>query len=329
MRTGFAGCVRGCLAALALSLIAGQAMAASDDYPSRPIRIIIPAAVGTGSDILARAFAAEASKRLKQPLVAENISGGGGIIATRTGLSAPPDGYTVLIHGPAMVTTMLTDPAAGYRMEDLVALSSIGQISFTLGVSNAVPSKSVQELIAHLKANPGKLNYGSMGAGSLNGLSTERFLALTGTNAQAIDYKNATAALLDLASGQVQIFLQTTPLLAPQVQSGKIRALAVTSESRSFLVPDAPTFRELGMPDMFVTVWLVAFLPKAAPAPVVAVLRQAFSESVASPDFVAKQRAGGFEPLAKTGRELDDYLRQEVQRWDADIKRTRAGGEKR
>ena len=312
-----------------LAFLVGPALAASDDFPSRPIRIIIPAAVGTGTDILGRAFAAEASKRLKQPIVAENISGGGGVIATRTALAAPPDGYTVLIHGPAMVTTMLTEPTAGYRLDDMVAVSSVGQISFTLGVSNTLPSKTVQELIAYLKANPGKLNYGSMGAGSLNGLSTERFLALTGTNAQAIDYKNAPAALLDLVSGQLQVFLQTTPLLAPQIQSGKIRALAVTSEARSFLVPDAPTFRELGMPDMFVTVWIVGFVPKATPAPVVAVLRQAFSESAASPDFAAKQRAGGFEPLTKSGRELDDYLRQEVQRWDIDIKRTRAGGEKR
>jgi tripartite-type tricarboxylate transporter receptor subunit TctC len=320
---------RSLLVALGMLLsgaLAGPAAAAADDFPSRPIRAIIPAAAGSGTDALVRAFAAEAVKRLRQPLVSENVAGGGGIIATRTLMSAPADGYTVLTHGPAMVTNMLTDPAAGYRMDDFIAVSSIGQISFTLGVSPAIAAKNIPELVAHLKANPGKLNYGSIGSTSLNGLSTERMLAMTGTKVQAIDYKSAPAALLDLMSDRIQLYLQTTPLLAPQAQAGKIRALAVTSEARSFLLPEVPTFRELGMPDMFVTVWIIAFVPKATPAPVVAALRQAFSETAVSPDFVAKQRSGGFEPLVKTGKELDDYIRQEVQRWEIDIKRTRAAG---
>lgn len=314
-------------AILVLCLIAmgaGHANAAADDYPARPIRTIVPAAAGTGTDVLARAFASEAVKKLKQPLVVENIAGGGGIIATRALMAAPPDGYTVLTHGPAMVTNMLTDPAAGYRIEDFIAISPVGQISFAMGVPASLPARNLQELIAYLKANPGKLNYGSIGSNSLNGYSTERFLALTGTKVQAIDYKNATAALLDLVSERLQMYLQTTPLLAPQIQSGKVRAIAVTSENRSFLLPEVPTFRELGMPDMFVTVWIVAFVHKATPAPVVALLRQALNETAVSADFVAKQRAGGFEALVKTGKDLDDYLRQEVQRWDIDIKRTRA-----
>ncbi len=307
-----------------LAGFSGAALPASDDFPSRPIRTIVPAAAGSGTDALVRAFIVEAVKRVKQPLVAENIAGGGGIIATRTLMAAPADGYTVLTHGPAMVTNMLTDPAAGYRMDDFIAISAIGQISFTFGVSPAVPVKSIQELVTHLKANPGKLNYGSIGSTSLNGLSTERFLAMTGTRVQAIDYKSAPAALLDLVSDRIQIYMQTTPLLAPQVQAGKIKALAVTSDARSFLLPDVPTFRELGMPDMFVTVWIIAFVHKSTPAPVVATLRQLFSETAVSADFVARQRAGGFEPLVKTGRELDDYVRQEVQRWEIDVKRTRA-----
>ena len=310
-----------------LAGFSGIVFSASDDFPSRPIRTIVPAAAGSGTDALARAFILEAVKRVKQPMVAENIAGGGGIIATRSLIAAPADGYTVLMHGPAMVTNMLSDPAAGYRMDDFIAVSAIGQISFTLGVSPGVPARNVQELVVHLKANPGKLNYGSIGSTSLNGLSTERLLALTGTQVQAIDYKSAPAALLDLVSDRIQIYMQTTPLLAPQVQAGKIKALAVTSDARSFLLPDVPTFRELGMPDMFVTVWIIAFVNKATPAPIVATLRQLFNETAASADFVARQRAGGFEPLLKTGRELDDYVRQEVQRWEIDVKRIRAAAQ--
>ena len=320
---------RAAILALCLFATAGyvsQPARAADDFPVRPIKALIPAAVGTGADMLGRAFAAEASKRLKQPLVVENIAGGGGIIATRSLMAAPPDGYTFLMHGPAMVTNMLTDPSAGYRMEDFIAIAPVGQISFTLSVSESLPTKNLQELIGYLKANPGSLNYGSMGGTSLNGLSTERFLALTGTKAQSIDYKNATGALLDIVSGRIQVFLQTTPLLAPQVQSGKIRAIAVTSDSRSFLLPEVPTFRELGMPDMFVTVWIVLFVHKATLEPIVVKLRQVLNEASVSAEFVARQRAGGFEPLAKTGKDLEEYLRQEVLRWEVDIKRTRAAG---
>ncbi len=306
-----------------LAGVSGTAFSA-DEFPVRPIRLIVPASGGSGTDGLTRAFVAEGGKRVKQPLVVENMAGGGGIIATRGLMAAPADGYTVLIHGPAMVTNMLTDPAAGYRMDDFIAISPIGQISFTMGVSSAVPAKSVQELVAYLKANPGKLNYGSIGPNSLNGRSTERFLALTGTQVQAVEYKSSPGALLDLVANRIQIYMQTTPLLAPQVKAGKIRALAVSSEERSFLVPDVPTFREQGMPDMFVTVWIIGFVKKATPAPVVATLRQLFSETTASPEFATRQRAGGFEPLVKQGAELGDYIRQEVQRWDADIKRTRA-----
>ena len=307
-----------------LSGWSGAVFCAADDYPARPIRMIVPAAAGTGTDGLTRAFIAEATKRIKQPLVVENVAGGGGIIATRTLMAAPADGYTVLIHGPAMVINMLTDPAAGYRMDDFIAISPVGQISFTLGVSPAVPARNIQELVAYLKANPGKLNYGSIGPNSLNGMSTERLLALTGTRVQAIEYKSAPAALLDLVSDRIQIYMQTTPLLAPQVKAGKVKGVAVSSDTRSFLLPEVPTFREQGMPNMFVTVWIIAFVSKTTPAPVVATLRQLFNETTASPEFAARQQAGGFEPLVKPGRELDDYVRQEVQSWDADVKRTLA-----
>lgn len=309
---------------LALCWVAAAApLHGAEDYPVRPVKAVMPAAAGTGADILARAYAEEAAKRLKQPMVIENRPGGGGIVGTRAAISAAPDGYTLLIHGPAMVTNMLTDPAAGYRMDDFIAVAPIGQISFTLGLAPSLQPRTLQELVAQLKANPGKLNYGSLGNTSLNGMSTQRFLAMTGTKAQSVEYKNAPEALLDLAAGRIHMFLQTTPLLAPQIQSGKIRAIAVTSDMRSPQLPDVPTFRELGMPDMFVTVWLVVFAHKSTPRAIVERLRQALSGVATSADFAAKLKAGGFDPLPQTGRDLEEYLRQEVVRWEADIKRTR------
>lgn len=318
--------IRKLLLALPIIALFSAAAMAAEDFPLRPVRALMPAAAGTGSDLLGRAFAEEATKRLKQNMVIENRPGGGGIIATRALQAAPPDGYTLLMHGPAMVTNMLTDPAAGYRMDDFVAVAPIGQISFTLGITSSLPAKNLTEFVTYLKANPGKANFGSIGPTSLNAMATARFLFLTGTKAQAVEYKDAPVALLDVASGRIQMFLQTTPLLQPQVTSGNVRAVAVTSDRRSPQLPDVPTFRELGMPEMYTTVWLILFTQKSTPPAVVERLRQELSGIQASPEFGARLKAGGFDPLTQTGRELEDYVRQEVTRWEADIKRTRGGG---
>ena len=236
-------------AALATSLIASSTSNAQS-FPSKVIKFVLPLSAGSPIDVIARMVAPALSSRLKQSVIVENRPGGGATVGTRAVATAEPDGYTLLFAsathtlGPALIKNPGYDP-----IKDFAPIATIGSGSWALVVTPAVPAQSVQELIAHAKANPGKLNWG-FGRNAGPHLLGELFVLATGIDVNRVPYRSGADAVPDMLGGRVQMNFGTIENLAPLVQEGKLRALAVTGETRSYTLPDVPTIKEVGFPQL-------------------------------------------------------------------------------
>lgn len=304
---------------IALSVVAlafgGTSCLADDAYPNRPIRLIVPYGAGGASDVMARQFGQKFSERLGQPVIVENQAAAAGTVAYTTVTRSAPDGYT-LIYGTSSIAVNAVlkasapyDPVAGFQ-----PISTLLAVQNLLVVPNALPAKSVSELVQLAKAKPGELNYVSLGTGSTPHLSAELFRAAAGINVQQVAYKQTTQAYTDLIENRVQFWIASMPSALPHVQSGKLRALAVAGNQRSPALPDVPTLVESGIPAES-TFWQGVFAPAGTSPAIVQKLNAAVRAVVADPDMKAWYLKLGAELGASSPEELGVAVRKEMEKW--------------
>jgi tripartite-type tricarboxylate transporter receptor subunit TctC len=299
----------------ALAAIAADT-AAAQNYPNRPIKLIVPLVAGGPPDVVARVIADAMSSRLKQNIVVENRPGAGGTIGMQSVATAAPDGYTLLFASttalsiaPALFKNVPYDPIKSFTA---VAGTSIG--AMVVVVHPSVPAKSIPELVAHAKANPGKLNYGA-GVASPPHIAWALFNSVTGTDIVFIPYRGMAPAMTDLLAGQVQIMIDGVGPLLPHIQEGKVRALAVTGRARSPDFPTVPTMIESGYPGYVLTFWTGVVAPAGTPSDIVATLYGAINDSLKSPTVKASLAKFNVEPLIGSPREFETFIAGEADKW--------------
>lgn len=304
-------------AALALALAAGAAVAQAQDYPNKSIRMIVPYPPGGGTDVVARIVNEKLAPELGQPIVIDNKGGAGGSVGTELAAKAPPDGYTVLMTLSSHTINPKLFPKLGYDVErDFVPVSLAALIPQILVVNPSVPANNVAELVALLRANPGKYNYASVGIGSPGHIAGELFKLKTGVQMTHVPYKGGGPAVTDTIGGQVQLLFVSMPAALQFVKQGRLKAIAVTSAKRSASAPDVPTIVENGGPDVVVDSWYGVLVPAKTPAPVVARLNAAMAKVLAMPDVKEKLFAQGAEAVSNSSAEFDAIIRDELKKWE-------------
>lgn len=303
--------------------------AQAQDFPNRPVTLVVPYAAGGGNDAMARIAGEKMSKALGQQIVIENRGGAGGVIATRQVAKAAPDGYTLVIGGTG---TLAINPTlynnVGYDpRKDFTPIGLIGTSQLVILVHPSLPVQSVKELIALAKKDPGKLNYASAGVGSGIHLSTEYFRHEAGITLTHVPYKGSGPALQDLVGGHVSIYFSSMPPAIGLVRDGKVRALAVTGLQRSPLFPDVPTVAEAALPGFEAVLHYGIVGPAGVPKDIVAKLNSALRTAVMADDFKTKLAADGTEPLPSTPEEYTVDIDKEETKWSAIVKKSGAKAE--
>ncbi|MGP0093796.1 MAG: Bug family tripartite tricarboxylate transporter substrate binding protein [Xanthobacteraceae bacterium] len=316
-----------CLAMLiGVAALAGRSPALAEDYPSRPITLVVPYAPGGGNDAMARIVADKMSKVLHQQIVIENRGGAGGTIATRQVAKADADGYTLGLGGTG---TLAIDPTlypqVGYDpRKDFAPVGLIATSPLIVLVNPDLPAHSIPELIALAKAQPGKLNYASAGSGSGIHLGTVLFASMAGINLTHIPYKGSAPALTDLIGGHVDIYFSSLPPAIGVARDGKARPLAVTGAARSKLFPELPTVAESGLPGYEAVLHYGIVAPARTPRAIIDKLQTALREAVASEETQARLAADGTEPFASTPEEYAADIDREETKWSQIVRKSGA-----
>lgn len=303
--------------ALAAALLACGPLHAQN-YPDRPVTIVLPLQVGSASDIAVRIFAERLSEEMKGSFVVENVPGAAGLIGADRLAKAKPDGYTLAALNNSILTILPNiqkDKVHFNPQADFTAVYGIANIPTLLGVNEALPVKNVGELIALAKAKPNDLNYSTGGPGSPQHLATEMFMAMTGTKMTQVPYKGATGAAAGLAAGQVQVMFIAHSLALPFLPSGKVRPIAFAGAKRSAAFPDLPTVAESGVPGFDYSSWIALFAPKGTPADVVNRLQAASAKVLAAPDLKERLAKSGLELWATPPAEMPGVIREDFDRW--------------
>ncbi len=308
------------LIGLAGALLAPAAIA--DAYPSKPIRFVVPYPPGGPLDTIARLLGQKVSESVKQPVVIENKAGAGGNIGADFVAKSPPDGYTLLMGA---VATHAINPSLYARMpydaaRDFVPVTQIASTPNVLIVHPSIAASSVSEFIAHAKANPGKLNFGSGSTGSAGHLAGELFKATAGVDMAHIPYKGAAPAMQDLIGGQIHLMFDNLASALTQVRAGKVKAIAVTTAKRSTLAPELPTVAESGVPGFDISTWFGLFVPAGTPPEVVARLHAEFTRALAAPDVRERMLKLGAEPVGNRPEEFAAYIRAEAEKYARVVK---------
>jgi tripartite-type tricarboxylate transporter receptor subunit TctC len=306
---------RGTLAALAMLVAA--AMPARAEYPERNLTVIVPFPAGGASDMTARLVSGKLSERLKRSVVIDNRGGANGAVGSVALKQAAPDGYTLLIGSigvfainPALFKDLRYDP-----QKDFDLLSVLVRTPNVLVANPAFPANNVRELIEQLKKTPGKVTFASSGTGSSDHLTAALFWQKTGTSGIHVPYRGGGPAINDLIAGHANVSFQNLGAIAEQVKSGRLKALAVTSNRRAAALPDVPTMAEAGVKDLEVYSWQAAATPKGLPAAVKAKLEAELAASALSPDVKAKFEAVGFDVVASNSSQFAAFLADEIARW--------------
>lgn len=307
---------RSVVAAAALILTAGAALANTDSYPTKAITLVVPFGAGGTTTTLARLMADQLSQAMGQPFVVENRPGAGGNIAFDHVARARPDGYTLLMGpiglaiNPAIYASLNFDP-----LKDFEPISLYGGVANILAVSPSLPVKTLDELIAYAKQNPGKLTQGSSGNGSSSHLAGEMLRSQAGIDFVHVPYKGGAQAMQDLLAGQISMLFDQVPAVLPHVQAGKVRALGVTTKERSSGAPDIPTIAEQGLSDYEVNVWFGFLAPKGTPKPIIDKINDHMVRVLNNPEFVARMTSMGVDTMPSTPEEFQQYLEAETARW--------------
>jgi len=288
----------------------------------------VPFSPGGSTDVLARIVGQKLTERSGQPVIIENRAGAGGNIGADQVAKSAPDGYTLLLGGvPHAISASLYPKLAYDLARDLAAIAEIASFPSAIVLHPSLPANSVKELIALARARRGQLSFGSAGNGSPNHLALELFKTMAGVDMAHVPYKGSGQLIGDLLAGQVQLASMGTPVALPHVQSGKLRAIAVTGAARSSLLPDVPTVSEAGLPGFDVTSWYGVFGPAGLPAGIVAKLNSQIGSAVTAPDVRERLAALGAEPSVKAPEEFSRYVRQEIAKWAKVVKDSGAKAE--
>ncbi len=306
-------------ATAALALLSTAALAQA--YPTKAIKLVVPYAPGGSADIAARLVSDEWAKALGGSLFIENKGGAGGNIGVDMVAKAAPDGYTIglqtvsLAINPALTAKMPYD-----TLKDLTPIGLVASSQHVLVVNNSLPAKNVRELVALLKAEPGKYSYGSAGAGSTFHMSAELFKAVAGVPIVHIPYRGGGPAMFDTMSGQVALSFPVLSAAQPHVQAGKLRALGVTGAKRSALMPDVPTIAEAGLPNYSFETWFIVFAPAGTPKPVIDKLNTALNQALGTVALKERMTKDGFDPMPSTPEQARARLEKEMPQWAKLIK---------
>ena len=306
---------RALLIVLGALLFGGTATA--QDYPSRPVKIVVPFPAGGSNDIIARILAQKLNERTGQPFLIENRGGAGGNIGADAVATSEPDGYTLLLTAPppltinaALYKSLPYDPAKAFAPISLVA-----SVPIVLAVNPSVEANNVGELIALAKAKPGTLNFGSSGNGSTNHLAGELLKSMTGINIVHLPYRGAAPAMNDLIAGHIPMMFDNIPAVLPQVQGKAIRAIALAGAKRASALPDVPTIAESGVPGFEASAWFGLVAPAKTPAPVLAKLEGEVDAILKMPDVQKRFTELGAEPGGISGAAFGRFLAEETAKW--------------
>ena len=305
---------------LAVSVSAGGALAAArDNYPTKPIRLIVPFAPGGGTDIVARVMSQKLTDALGQSVVVDNRPGGGGTIGTETAVRAVPDGYTMIMVSGSYAANSALFKLPYDPVNDVQAIAQIGDTGFVVGLHPGVPARSIKELIALDKAKPGSFNYGSTGTGGITHLATELFNQMAGTKLVHVPYKGTGPALNDVLGGQIQLIFGSMPALVPQAKSGRIRGIAVTTAKRTNALPDVPTIAET-VPGYEAALWYAAWGPKGLPRSIIDRWNSEINRIIQTPDMKERMAGEGMEPAGGTPEAFQQVLKRDVEKWRQVVK---------
>ncbi len=304
------------LLASTVMILAAAAPSTAQDYPSHPIKMIVPFGAGGPTDIFTRLLAEELRKALKQPFVLENRPGAGTIIGTEAAAKSPPDGYTVLMISATQTTTETLVPSKPYKLlRDFVPVASLLNSELVMVVHPSVPVNTVKDFIALAKSKPGALNYASSGVGSNYHMAGELFKNLTGTDILHVPYKGSSGARNDIISGQIEMMFDSVPSMAPMIQAGRVKALGTTGKMRSAILPDVPTLSEAGVPGYEATIWIGVMAPAGTPQPIVTLLNTEINKILARADVVEAWTKQGATAMSMTPEQFGDYVQSEIDKW--------------
>jgi len=304
------------------SLLPGAVTIAwADDYPSRPVKIIVPFGVGGPTDVYTRDIAAELQQLLRQAFIMENRPGAGTTIGTEFVANATPDGYTLLmVSGTQTVNETLYQKKSYSLMRDLAPISPLMDSDLVLVVHPSVPAKNLAELIALAKAKPGTLNYGSSGPGSNYHMAGELLKNITGIDIVHVPYKGSSGMRTDILSGQIQLLFDSVPTMAPLIKSEMVRPIGTSGKTRSPILPDVPTLDEAGAPGFQASLWVGFMAPKNTPQPIVDLLSRTITSILQRPDIKKSWEDQGATPLVMTQAQFAAFMQAEIVKWAKVIK---------
>jgi tripartite-type tricarboxylate transporter receptor subunit TctC len=284
------------------------------EYPAKVVRVIVPFAPGGGSDITARQVAHKFTEQFRQQFVVDNRGGASGLIGMELTVKAPPDGYTIMVMSGSFSATPATHKPAFDPINNIIPVAEVGYTPFVLSVHPTLPVKTAKELIALARARPGQLNYVTPGVGSLTHLATELLINMTKINMVGVAYKSTGAALPDLLSGQTQLIVGSLLPTLPHIQSGKLRALAVTTSKRWYSLPNIPTLSD-SLPGYEVELWFGVMAPRGTPPAVIDRLNAAVNRFLQDPDMKKNLEAQGMVPSGGTPQRFGERIRKDYDRW--------------
>jgi len=299
---------------LVAALVSGAGHA--QEWPTRQITIVVPFAAGGTTDIVGRILAQALSDRIGQSVIVENVGGAGGTLGAANASKAPADGYTIFMATVAHTMAPGIYKKLAYDFEkDFDPITTVAAVPNILVVNPSLPANSVSELIAYIKANPGKVSYGSAGVGSTEHMSGALFRSVTGTDIVHVPYRGGAPMMADLMAGHIQMSIETSGAATPLIKSNSVRALAVSPAKRSALFPDLPTLAESGLPGYDVTTWYGFLVPKGTPADIRKKLYDKLVEVLKTPEIVARLRDFGAEPGGEPPAQFAAFIHTETEKW--------------
>jgi tripartite-type tricarboxylate transporter receptor subunit TctC len=295
--------------------------AAAEDFPSKPIRLIVPFPPGGPNDIIARVVGQRMSEITKQPVIIDNRSGQAGALGTDAVAKSAPDGYTIAITSASSLAISPTLEKIAYDpQKDLAPVTLVAEVPEMLVVAGNVPAKNMDELVALCKAQPGKLNFASAGVGGLPHLAGELFKLTAKIDIVHVPYRGAAPAINDLLGQQVQMTFLDLPVILPQIKAGNLRPIALGAKTRASQAPDVPTTAEVGMPELLIENWYGMVAPAATPPDIIAKLNHITTEAMSDPNVKDKLADQGLTLVPQTPDQFRDYIAAETQKWAKVIK---------